>query len=107
MGSSSSRIDGSLISARAIVRRRFMPPESGSTLSFARSVSCANSRSSSARLPRLGPRQPEVAPVDHEVVADRELRVERVLLGHDAEAAADPRAVERRVEVQDPERPCA
>ena len=71
-----------------------MPPDSGSTLSFARSASWANSSSPSARLPRLGPRQAEVAPVDHQVVADRELRVERVLLGHDAEAAADPRSVD-------------
>ena len=92
---------GSLISARAIVRRRFMPPDSGSTLSFARSVSWANSSSSSAAARGLGPRQAEVPAVDHEVVADRELGVERVLLGHDAEAAADPRAVGVGVEVED------
>ena len=33
---------------RAIVRRRFIPPDSGSTRSFARSASCTNSSSSSA-----------------------------------------------------------
>jgi hypothetical protein len=38
-----------LISERAIVRRRFIPPDSGSTWSFARSDSWANSSSSSAR----------------------------------------------------------
>ena len=52
----------------------------------------------------LRPRHAEVAAVDHEVVVDRELRVQRVLLGHDAQPAADPRAVGVRVEVEDPER---
>ena len=37
------------MSARAIVRRRFIPPESGSTWSFARSESCMNSSRSAAR----------------------------------------------------------
>ena len=81
------------MSARAIVSRRFMPPDSGSTLSLARSVSWANSSSSSPRRARLLARQPEVPAVDHEVVLDRQLRVQRVLLGHDAEAPADPRPV--------------
>ena len=55
---------GSLMSDRAIVRRRFIPPDSGSTWSLARSVSWANSSSSSARSRDLRPRQAEVAPVD-------------------------------------------
>ena len=41
------------------------------------------------------PREVEVAAVDEEVVAHGELEVERVLLGHDAEAGADARAVGR------------
>ena len=40
---------GSLISARAMVRRRFMPPESESTRASLRSASCTNSSSSSPR----------------------------------------------------------
>ena len=38
-------------------------------------------------------REPEVAAVDDDVLADRQLQVERVLLGHDAEPAADLHAV--------------
>ena len=51
VGSSSSRTSGSFTSERAIVSRRFIPPERGSTLSFARSVSWTKSISSSARRP--------------------------------------------------------
>ena len=86
-----------MIRLRAIVSRRFMPPDSGSTWSSARSVSWANSSSSSARLAHSGARQPEVAAVDQQVLADRQLGVERVLLGHDAEPRADLRAVGARV----------
>ena len=53
----------------------------------------------------LGSLEAEVPAVDHEVVADGDLGVERVLLGHDAEAAADPRTVGLGVEVEDAERP--
>ena len=84
-----------------------MPPESGSTLSFARSVSCTKSSSSSARGAQLAARQPEVAAVDEQVLADGELGVERVLLRDDAEprpdllarrggVAAEDRAARRR-----------
>ena len=41
----------------------------------------------------LPARQPEIAAVDHEVVLDRELRVEGVLLRHDADPGPDPRPV--------------
>ena len=92
------------MSERAIVSRRFIPPDSGSTWSSARSVSWAKSSSSSARRRDLGPRQPEVPPVDEQVLADRQLGVERVLLGHDAEARADLRALRRRVHAQDLQR---
>ena len=51
VGSSRSRTLGFVHERRAIVSRRFMPPDRGSTLSFARSVSCTKSISSSARLP--------------------------------------------------------
>jgi hypothetical protein len=49
VGSSSSTISGSLTSERAMVSRRFIPPDSGSTLLSARSVSWTKSSSSSAR----------------------------------------------------------
>jgi len=48
VGSSSSSSSGSLTSDRAIVSRRFMPPDSGSTGCSARSLSWANSSSSAA-----------------------------------------------------------
>ena len=75
------------MSERAIVSRRFIPPDSGSTWSLARSVSWANSSSSSARRPTSARLQTEVAAVDRQVLADRQLDVEGVLLGHDAEVA--------------------
>ena len=49
----------------------------------------------------LGARQVEVAAVDHEVVEDGQLGVEAVLLGHDAEAGPDARAVDRGIEAED------
>jgi hypothetical protein len=49
VGSSSSSSSGELTRLRAIVNRRFIPPDSGSTVSSARSVSCTNSSSSSVR----------------------------------------------------------
>ena len=52
-----------------------------------------------ARRPRRG--QPEVAAVDDEVLADRQLVVEGVLLWDDAEARADLRAVRGGVHAQD------
>ena len=59
MGSSSSINSGLLTSARAIVSRRFIPPESESTLESRRSASCTNSSSSSVRCrsPRAGGRR--------------------------------------------------
>ena len=48
VGSSSSMMRGSETSARAIVRRRFMPPERSSTRASRLSASCAKSISSSA-----------------------------------------------------------
>ena len=50
VGSASMRMRGSLMSARAMVRRRFMPPDRSSTLAFRFSSSCAKPRSSSARV---------------------------------------------------------
>ena len=46
-------------------------------------------------LPDHRPRQVEVPTVDRQVLADGQLHVQRVLLGHDADAGADPRAVDR------------
>src|SRR6266545_2036618 len=56
-------------------------------------------------LAELRPRQPEVAAVDDDVLADRQLEVERVLLRDDAEARADLRAVGHGIEAEDPKRP--
>ena len=60
---------------------------------MARSVSWTNSSSSSARRPGLAPAQVEVAAVDDQVLADGQLHVEGVLLGHHPEAGLDPGAV--------------
>ena len=53
-----------------------MPPDSGSTSSLARSASCTNSSSSVGARPRLGVGQVEVAPVDDQVLLDRQLHVQ-------------------------------
>src|SRR4029078_8956323 len=45
-------------------------------------------------------REPEVAAVDDQVLADRQLVVQRVRLGHDAEPATDARASAPRVHAQ-------
>ena len=103
VGSSSSSSSGSLISERAIVTRRFMPPDSGSTRLLARSVSCTKSSSSAVRRRHLGARDVEVAAVQHEVLLDGELAVELVALGHDADPGPDPPAVDGRVETEDPQ----
>ena len=49
--------------------------------------------------------QVEVPAVDHEVVEDGQLEVERVLLGHDADPAPDLRPVVGRVHAEHPQRP--
>ncbi len=55
-------MSGSLINDRAIVRRRFMPPESGSTLLSARSASWTKSSSRSARSARTARPSPKYRP---------------------------------------------
>ena len=73
-----------------------MPPESRSTWSSARSESAIRSSSSSARRAASGPRDVEVAREDQQVLAHRQLEVERGLLGDDAELALQlPRAARR------------
>ena len=62
VGSSRSNIWGSFMSERAMVRRRFIPPDSGSTFELARSVNCANSSSSSARVATLARDIPKKRP---------------------------------------------
>ena len=54
--------------------------------------------------PRLRVRQVEVAPVDEQVLLDRELHVQAVLLGHDTEAGADRGAVRGRIQAEHPQR---
>ncbi len=49
----------------------------------------------------LGPRDPEVAAVDEQVVADVELVVEGVLLRTDSQPAADRRTVDSRIHPED------
>ena len=91
VGSSSSSRSGSLTSDRAIVRRRFIPPDSVSTRLFARSLELHELEQLAGPLGRRPARQPEVAPVDDEVLPDRQLDVEAVLLRHDAEPRPDLR----------------
>ena len=70
-----------------------MPPDNGSTWSLARSRELGELEQLVGAAADLGAAEPEVAPVDHQVLADRQFQVERVLLGHDAEAGPDLRAV--------------
>ena len=51
--------------------------------------------------------QVEIAPVDEQVLADRELDVEGVLLRHDPQPTPDPRPVGDRVHPEDPQRSVA
>ena len=80
-----------------------MPPDSGSTRSSARSESCANSRSSTA-LVAAPPRDVEVAGVDHEVLPERQLLVQAVLLGDHPQPGADAGALRGGIETEEPQR---
>ena len=95
---------GSLTSDRAIVRRRFIPPDSGSTLSFARSRELDELEELVGPRAQLLARNAEVAAVDDDVLADGQLHVERVLLRHDPEPSADLHAVPRRIHAEDAQR---
>jgi len=55
----------------------------------------------------LRTRQAEIPTVEDEVLADRQLRVERVLLRHDAEPCPDLRAVRSGIQAEDGENPVA
>ena len=91
------------MSPRAIVSRRFMPPERCSTRA-PRPVRQLDELQKLGRpLADLARRNAEVPAVDDEVLEHRQLEVEVVLLRHDAEALADLRAVVRRIEVEDRE----
>ena len=83
---------GLLTSARAIVSRRFIPPESESTLESRRSASCTN-RVACPFVADYLAREAEEAPVHEQVLRDVELEVEVVLLRDDSEALADRRPV--------------
>jgi hypothetical protein len=76
------------MSARASVRRRFMPPDSV-RIPTSRLVDrpCELEELRYARFEQIA-RQSEVAAVDQEVLADGEIRVEVVHLRHDADADA-------------------
>ena len=86
-----------MISERAIVTRRFMPPDSGSILLFGPVGELHELEQLRGAAPALGARQVEVAAVEHEVVEHGELLVELVLLGHDADPGPDLLAVAGRV----------
>jgi hypothetical protein len=88
------------MSDRAITRRRFIPPDSGSTLSSDRSVSWTNEQLLRPAA-RLGPRQVEVAAVDDQVLQDAQFLVERVRLRDHAEARPDRRSVAGRIQPED------
>src|SRR6185436_12574390 len=49
-------------------------------------------------------RQAEIAAVDDDVLSDRQLHVQRVLLRYDAEPRANVRAVRHRIQADDAER---
>ncbi len=68
------------MSARAIVSRRFIPPDRSSILDFALSSSWANARSSSARRRTSARGRPKYRAVDDEVLPGAELGVEVVEL---------------------------
>ena len=104
MGSSRSRIEGSLIERAGDGQAALHAARQRLDLVGRALQELDELEQPVGLLPRLRARHPEVARVDHEVVADRELGVERVLLRDDAQPAADARAVDVRVEVEDPER---
>ena len=85
VGSSSSSRSGSLTSARASERRRFMPPESSPGLAAALDCSAAKSSSFGHALVDDGARQAEVGAVDAQVLGAGEVGVEAVELGDDAD----------------------
>ena len=83
-----------------MVSRRFIPPDRVSTLVSALSTSCAKSSSSVGPAPALRFPDPEVPPVDNQVLPHGEFLVEIVLLRHDAEPAADLHAIQFRVQAE-------
>ena len=98
-------MSGLLISDRAMVSRRRMPPDSASTGLSAFSVSWAKSSSSAVRFADHGPLESEVAPVDVQVLPHRQLAVEGVVLRHDAEPRAYRGTVRPRVHPEHAQRP--
>ncbi len=85
------------MSPRAIVSRRFMPPDSGSTFELRRSAELHEVEQLGRAFADQRPRQVEVAAVDDHVVPDGELGIEVVLLRDDAEPGPDARAVDAGV----------
>ena len=87
-----------------MTRRRFMPPESGSTRSSGSLGQLDEIEQLGGPPARLGPRQVEVAAVDEQVLEDAQLVVERVGLRHDAEPGPDAGPVACRVQAEDGQR---
>ena len=95
VGSSMKIRSGSLTSARASVRRRFMPPESSPMRASFLCARFANSSSPGTRASTSASAQPEVAAVHDEVLGHGEVRIEVVHLRHDADADARATGVAR------------
>ena len=89
-----------LTSDRAIVSRRFMPPERSSTLAPGLVGQADELEQLVGPPPPVVAGQPEVAPVDREVLPHGQLRIQGVVLGADAEPGADLRPVGCRVHPQ-------
>ena len=87
VGSSSTSRRGRCSSARAISTRRICPPESWRTASRARSASSISCEPASARWPRLAPADAVQGGVIEQVVAHRDVEIERARLEHHAEPA--------------------
>ena len=82
-----------MIRLRAIVSRRFIPPDSVLDLVAGTLGQLGELEQIVGALAHIGAAQAEVAAVDQQVLADGELGVERVLLRHDAQSGTDARAV--------------
>jgi hypothetical protein len=93
------------MSERAIVRRRFRPPDSGSTLVPGPVRELDEIEQRVGPLPDDPARQAEVPSVDEQVLPDGQLDVEGVLLGDHAEPGPDRGPVADRVAAEDGQLP--
>ena len=85
--------------------RRIIPPERSTVRASSRWSRAMNFRSSAAAARRLGRRDVEVAGEDDEVLEDRQVRIEVVLLLADADPGLHGAGLPRHIQAEDPERP--